>query len=144
MMVLSGFIGVNGFLFKLTVDGRFRRHWKGEIRSRDSRSLSAVKLAICPQCGVLEKLTVDHCPPLREVSHNNNRVLICKTCHHKKNILEAPTVDAIAPKFVNNCGFGHNTFLLDNLDIYCRVCSRVVNSLVCVGVNEFVTVDRVK
>lgn len=140
-MVLSGLIRVNGFLYCLTVDGRFRRHWKGQIRTNDSRLLRFKKvLGVCSECGLERKLTVDHIPPLREVAEHHKRVLVCHQCHNKKNKLEAPSVNAVSPNFVQSCGLGHNTYLLDNLDVYCRVCNRVVNHLVHVDGDNYETI----
>ena len=141
--MISGLIRINGFLYKLTDDGRFRRHWKGQIRTNDSIMLSAHKHGKCPDCGFVRELTVDHIPPLREVAEHHEKVLICKKCHQKKNRLEAPLVNSRSPNYIQNCGRGHNTYLLDNLDVYCRVCSRVINHLVKVSDGEYITVDKV-
>jgi 5-methylcytosine-specific restriction endonuclease McrA len=141
-MVKSGLIRINGFLYKLTDDGRFRRHWKGEIRTADSRLYRSKKHGICPVCGLVRDLTVDHNPPLRESVANPEKVLICKECHHRKNRLEAPVVNGISGTHIQNCGKGHNTYLRDDLTVYCRVCNRVLNRLVKVSDDEYVTIDK--
>lgn len=141
-MVLSGLIRINGFLYKLTDDGRFRRHWKGQIRTNDSRSLG--KVDACPNCGLVKKLTVDHYPPLRESAIAHKKVLVCWSCHSQKNNFESDKVTSIVGNYLQNCGNGHNTYLRDDLTVYCRVCNRVLNTLVKVGVDEYITIDKVK
>ena len=134
----KGLIRINGLLYKITEEGRFRRHWKGEIRTKDSRAHRHIQINTCPECGVVKKLTVDHYPPLRESVDNPKTKMLCWDCHSKKNTKEAHTVTSKVANYVQNCGKGHNTYLRPALTIYCRECKVILNQLRQVGPNEYV------
>jgi 5-methylcytosine-specific restriction endonuclease McrA len=131
----SGIIRINGLLYKITEEGRFRRHWKGEIRTKDSRMYRQINT--CPECGVVKKLTVDHYPPLRESIDNPKTKLLCWDCHSKKNAKEAHLISGAA-NYIQNCGKGHNTYLRPDLTIYCRKCRVILNQLKQIGPEEYV------
>ena len=104
--------------------------------------LSSKKKGICPECGKSKELTVDHDPPLRESVDNPKKILICKDCHKSKNFRESRQLTAKVGNYIQSCGRGHNTYLREDLSIYCRVCKRVVNQLEKVGDNEYRTVGE--
>jgi 5-methylcytosine-specific restriction endonuclease McrA len=129
----TGIIRINGLLYKLTPEGRFRRHWKNAIRSKDARIHGGENL--CVGCGVFKKITVDHHPPLRESVDNPKIILLCWECHSRKNSLESKLFKPA--NYVQNCSKGHNTYLRPDLTIYCRVCRKVLNKLIHIKDNEY-------
>ena len=130
-------IRINGLLYMITDEGRFRRHWKGQIRTNDSRAHRHLKKGICPECHKeKDNLTVDHHPPLRETIDTSTR-MICWDCHSRKNNFESIKVHKQVGSFIQNCGKGHNTYLREDLTIYCKECNKLLNKLIKKGINEY-------
>ena len=113
------FVRIDGFIFAITKEGRFRRNWKNTIRARDRHPFP--KKGKCERCGQEKMLTTHHEPPLY-ISVEGKKIRLCEECHttveqecnEKYNLKNKP--------YITRCPYCRSKTYLDKLkgNVYCK------------------------